>query len=449
MAVNFKMTIIAIAIAGIGGIGYFVYSTASKRQEVISENLDKFSKNLPSQFKFQKESGEDGLFSSSGVYRLSFNNPIDKKYNGSVLINYEASHGLTSLFTGKTTFTGTTKLEGGVTNELKIKATDNVLTKIEGIIDSNGNLMMKETGQELSFVFPLHGNEIKFKVKPFSEDITYTSETGEINKITTLPEIKGIDSIDANITYTLKNTEIKYTANIDKLKNNKLSLKIALLDIPSEHIKAEGISINKNADEKAKKNIIKFDSKINKFNSVNYKDATIELKSTLDGFNKDFFNIYQDVLPIYLSRHHISEHKAFTDAINGGFTFNIDSLSIKSALEKASISGKFEVIPSSEGKMFSLAEQSKFNLSVDTDSVLLDKFITPNNINNSDNSNITITVNYADKVLKVNDIPTQDKLNASLVELFSQIEKDNNLGLLLPNHKEDTKPASEKKEEKK
>jgi hypothetical protein len=442
MAVNLKMTIIAIAIAGIGGGGYFVYSTVNKRQEVFNEHVEKFSKNLPSQFKFQKESSEDGLFNSSGVYRLSFNSPLDKKYNGSILINYEASHGLTSLFTGKTNFVGTTKLDGGITKELKIKSADNVFTKIEGNIDSSGNLSMKETGGEVSFVLPLNGNEVNFKVKPFSTAITYDSNSGEINKEMTLPEIKGLNSVDSNITYSLKNTEIKYSANINKLAYNKLGLKIALLEVPSENIKAEGISVTKSAEEKAKKITIKFDSKINKLNSLNYKDAALEFKSSLEDVNKNLFSVYQDALPIYISNHKISEHKVFADAMNSGFSFNIEKFSVKSALEKANITGKIEVSALSEGKIFSLAEQTKFNLSVDTDSVLLEKFINPNSISTSDNSNVAIAINYADKILRVNDIPTQDTLNNSLIDLLSQIEKNNNLGLSLMTSNEVSKEVT-------
>lgn len=431
MAVNLKMTIIAIAIAGIGGGGYFAYSTVNKREATFGEHVEKFSKNLPSQFKFERNAHSGGLFSSSGTYRLSFNSPLDKKYNGSILINYEASHGLTSLFTGKTNFTGTTKFEGGFAKELKVKATDNVFSKIEGSVDSNGNLTLKATGNELSFVLPLNGSEVNFKVKPFSKEITYESNSGEINQNMTLPEIKGVDSIDSNITYSLKNTEFKYTSNINKLKYSKLGVKIALLDIPSQNIKAEGINVTKSAEEKAKKDIIRFDSKINKFNSLNYKDATIELKSSLTDFNKDLFNVYQDFLPLHISQRKVSEHKVFDDAMNGGFVFNIETFSVKSALEKANITGKVELSAISKEKIFSLAEQTKINLSVDTDSVLLDKFINPNSISTSDNSNFTITMDYADKILKVNDIPTQDQLNNSLVDLLSQIERDNNLGLSL------------------
>lgn len=450
MSVNLKVTIIAVAIAAIGGGGYFTYSTMSNRQEVINEHLDKFSKNLPSQFKFQKEAGEDNLFSSSGAYRLSFISPLDKKYNGSILINYEASHNLTSLFTGETNFVGTTQIEGSILKELKLKLNNNIFTKLEGTIDSKGNLSMKETSEEIGFTFPISNRDVSFKIKPFSKEINYISSSGEINQVINFSEIKGTDSVDSNVTYLLKNTEIKYDSNINKLKHNKLGIKISLLDIPSEHIKAEGISINKNSEEKAKKTIITFDSKINKLNSINYKDATVELKSSLNDFNKDLFNVYQDILPIYISNRKILEHKSFSGAVNGGFTYNIDMLSIKSALEKANISGKIEVATSEEGKIFSLADQTRIDLLVDTDSVLLEKFINPNSISTSDNNNVKISINYTDKILKVNDIPTQSNLNDSLIDLLSQIEKEHNLGLSLSSHKvEDNKAHEEIKIESK
>lgn len=260
--INLKVTIIGVAVAS-----YFAYSTLSKRQEAFNEQISKISKNIPSQLKVSKEGGETGLFSSKGVYKLSFNNPIEKKNNVALVLNIEAEHGLSSLFSGEVLLKGTTKIEGGIINALKIKTSDGLLSKLEGSIDANGNISLKESGSGIDLALPVNGQNVKFKVKPFTGEIKYLSATGEINKTISIPEIKGSNEFDSNITYTLKNTAVKYSSNINKLQHNKLNIKVALLDVPSEKLKVEGVTINNSIEEKPKKQVIKIDSNLTKLNS--------------------------------------------------------------------------------------------------------------------------------------------------------------------------------------
>jgi hypothetical protein len=427
--INLKMTLIAVAVAALGGGGYLTYSTLNQKQSMIDDQFSKLATSLPPQFKLNKEGGEDGLLHSSAVYKLSFTNPVDKKYNGALVIKLETDHGLSSILNGTVLLKGTTNLDGGIVKALNIKSSDALLSKFEGTIDSDGNLSLKEIGSDIDVVIPVNGHDVTFKAKPFNSELSYSSSTGEINKSIVISEIKGVDNTDSKITYSLKGTEAKYSANIAKLLHGKLGLKISLLEVPSEQIKVEGLIINTSSEEKGKKATVKLDSKINKLNSQKYQDASFETKLSLEGLNKNLFTVFKDIPAIYISKNKVYDHKSFVSGMNEGLVFNVEKFSLKSSLAKIDVSGKYEIVPTAEGKNFSLADQSKLDLSATADSALLGKILgdTPTAAESIQSNNMTIAVNYAERTLKVNQNVVKEDLNNSVIDLLNQLEKDNGL----------------------
>lgn len=448
--VNLTVSIIAVAVAAIGGGGYFVYSSMNQRENTIAEQMDKFSKNLPPQFKFQKVSGESGLLSSTGSYRLSYINPVDKKYNGDLNITYEANHGIGSLFSGEVEFTGTTKLDGGLASLLKIKTADGNLTKIVGKIDSNGSLFLQNNSGELSFVIPVNNSEIRVKLKPASSTVNYSSETGDILNLISVPEMKIEDGSDASIVFNIKNSELKYSGKINKLQFGTSAIKVGTLEFPNSQVKIEGISVNHSADEKNKKPVLKFDSKISKINTPNYKDANFELKYSVENFDKDLFAVYQSLPFIGLTNKKVYDHKSFVSGMNKGLLVNIEKLLFKSASEKVELNGKYEITPTVEGKTFSLADQTNIELNVNADLAVLQKVLgdsTPAPEEGADKNSLNIVANYSAQLLKINGNNAQDALNSAVIDLFNQLEKEN--GLTVVKEAPETKAVADVKVEEK
>ena len=91
---------LVIVMISLGGITYLAKANMENREASMVKNMQKVNSNLLAQLKFEQISSENGLFESTGTYKLSFSEKDTTDYNGNIIFKYKASHDFYSFFGG-------------------------------------------------------------------------------------------------------------------------------------------------------------------------------------------------------------------------------------------------------------------------------------------------------------------------------------------------------------
>jgi hypothetical protein len=478
--------ILAVVGLGIGGVIYMAKSNLESRQQVVEENVLKIQKSLPPQFKFEKIQSESSLFETNGSYRLSYSDVNDKSYNGDLVVEYKSEHGISSWFGGDIPFHATGKIEGNIYKTLQIKTSDGVLATIDGLIKDDGSVSMKQTTNNFSLIVPKteyieqNTNDVKVVEENPSEkqgtDVTSIigtpsepvaqvpvekkvvngdKPTGMLVSIKSSTSTLDYNSSEGNVKFGLNYSELKaedleyptdkligqgidisYDFNLAQIDLGKFSFKIASLDNGTDQFKAKGIELNASALNKNNKYDIKIDSKVQNFTAFNQKNSSLELGYSLTGIDSRVMALYKKATTIYAAGKEFNEkdlaeaQEILTASVKTGFAFSVDKIKFKNETNLIDFSGKYEILPTQEGKNFTFSGQTKFGANLITEgevaqltnSILGASIDLPAQDGTVPQNKFKFSFIFENGALTVNDKPAKDELNQTIISGLKNLD---------------------------
>lgn len=436
---NLKTVIIAAAVAGIGGGGYFLKSTINDRDKAFVKQVETIAKKLPATFKFERVSNEMGLLETNGSFRLTYNNPLDKSLNASLVMSYHVEHNAATILGGDVDFVGQITAEGNAIKNLQIKSGNNTLSKLKGSIKEDGTILLFNELNDFSMVLKnpteqAEGDKTGYlvKVKSARSDVTIKND---LSNTINLPEISLENQADTSDKVFLKGVVVNYNNTLSNPDLAKLNVKLSSFESSKMQTKMENIDFLSSQEFKNKIYNIKLDAKVGKLNNEQYKNASLLFKGTLNGIDKDLFSIYNNLGSISLIGGKISEQPNFANSIKNGLSFELNKFALKNETDNIEITGNYSIAPTEEGKTFSLAKQSKFDFTINTEGALFTTLvmgkIEPEKVMEA-KSSFKVAINYENDKLKVNEEEVTPELNGSVVDLLSQFSSDNKLESYTP-----------------
>jgi hypothetical protein len=420
---NIKIALIAISIASIGGGGYFIKNTIKSRSDTINEHINKLSSTLPPELTLKKVSHEMGLMESNGKLLLQYKNK-DSKYNSNLTIDYNWEHSIQTLIGGDIDFNATLKLDGDIINTIKLKTDNGTIATAKGSLKENGDISLAKEISEFTFTsVNAKGEDTTVKTKKGKGTLEIFKESGVLTQKFNIPEITISNSTDSNNKNTLKSLDINYSTKSSNIEFGKLLLNIASFDNIKDESKIEGIKIKSSLEKKKDLYNSNTEIQVSKINSKTYKNTSLDTTIEIVDMDKNFLNIYKNIFPNYILGKTLYEKDNFTKGINNGISLSLSKFNLKNDTDKFDLSGKYKVSPIVEGKPFSLAQQSNFNLKLNTEGSLLNSLgfdgISPEQeIENK--KPFSIELEYTQGILKIDKAEPEEALKLSFIDLLTQ-----------------------------
>ncbi len=426
-----KMTIIASSIIIILGGGYMSYKKFNNIQETIEGQISLFGKTLPKQLTIKSKEKNFSLLETNGVYELSYNNDIDKNYNGSILIEYKVPHTFGVIFGETIPFSGNAKFDGNIVKTLKIKTLKNQTFNLSGQIKENGTISIEHNIDNLSFSLP-HLNY--FNKENSVVDIKFDKIEGAIQinpEIHTFNSSFSYKNASINNTNNLaQKTSIKdisgtYQGDLKNLNHGKLNLKLKdLSQIENSNFKIKEIKIEnivgKNAEEK-KLNDISLKLNISDM-SDGAKNSNLTLETTLDKTPNELLSFYQNIVPIYFSSNKLSENQKFIGAIKKGVSLKVEKFNYSNQEDNLELSGNIGLKSYNLDMEYSLVKTLNLSLIMKSKGKILEKML---NLEPSDADETNVKVDYTDTTLKINDETIEGDLLNQFNDLVNNLGKQN------------------------
>ena len=401
--------VLAVASIGAGGAVYMAKSNLEARQAAVIKQVETLNKTLPTQLKFETVSSEQGLFESTGKYRLVYTDPTDKNYNGGIALEYKAEHDIQSWFGGDISFVVKGKSEGTFVKTLQIKTgnADGLSFQIDGKIKDNGSIIAQNNVPDFSFIVPKPTYEIPDPVQiqqaeqteqatlptaPVAQQATPIPNTGmlvhvkgmignmnidaasgAISNIYKYSHIAAQDLEDPNDKIIASGINVSYASTLNNLEIGNFKLSAELISNGTEFVSAKGAQIIASIEQKNNKYDVKFGAKVNDLSVMTQKNSSVELAYSLNGIDSRMVGIYKKAAKALAAGGDLSEKDSkeaqaiILDSMKTGFSFNIDKIKFKNETTMIDFSGNYSILPTAEGKQFSFEAQSKLGAKVEAE----------------------------------------------------------------------------------
>ncbi len=485
--VSIGLGIISIIAIGVGALSYQVKTTLEERHLIISNNITNLNKSLPTPFKLELISQDNGIFESVGQYKFSYTDAIDKTNSGALVIDYKTSHGFETWTNGDIKFLANGKSEGELFSKLQVTSANNpgVSFQIEGVIKPDGSINAKNTLNDFSLVVPkpVFDNPLEstavistpgqinqeqpipkeslvaqnkqqpvktgmlIDVKGASGLLNFIATTGMIENSFSYNTIIAQDLEDLKDKIVTNGLTVNYSTNITNFELGNFKLVAKSISNGTDLIKANGVELEASVDKINNKYDVKFGSKVAALSFLNQKDSTFAFAYSLKGIDHRMMNLYKKVTTVYAAGGEFTEkdtkeaQQTLIDSLKTGLVFSIDKILFGNANTKFEFNSTYEIVATPNGKDFSFANQSKFGVKVDAqgeiaqmaNSLLIPMLGLefPPETNQNNNPNIfKLNLNYKDGILNINNSPIQNGSNELINSSLKNI--DIQLGLAKP-----------------
>ena len=445
---------LVIVMISLGGITYLAKANMENREASMVKNMQKVNSNLLAQLKFEQISSENGLFESTGTYKLSFSEKDTTDYNGNIIFKYKASHDFYSFFGGDIKFTAKGKVDGEFIKKTKLKSKEDNIIEINGLIKEDGSISSTYLINDFSFVIAkTNYDTLPIKpsietqepaissisidksqpttqpVKPIGEtgmivsfigawgDLTFTSKTGDIKNNFKYASITAEDLEDSTDKLVASGINGSHNFNINSLALGEFVLKMATINNGTDAFTVNGIELFASVNNINNKFNIKFDSKVSELTILNQKKSSFELGYSINGIDNKMMTLYKKATTMYASGINFSEKDqadaniTITDSLKSGLSFSIDKIKFKNQDNSIDFNGHYEILPTLLGKDFTISGQSKFGASLTADGELAqmaNNLLSQNNKLNQDviptenPKQFKVSLNYENGIIKVN-----------------------------------------------